>query len=650
MKCKSFYLWLIVALSVFAVVSLGGCGGSSDNLPPNQASTEIPDISTITDSPEYQRVMSDLSAELSADRTATEPKFHTVLIISRDVFIDDELFEASVKCSAAANLPAEQIAMIAAKLKQPYESGDIIVLYFPSPQTINDIYVALGEQPMYFDPSNLLSDDSEIDSSDLYPEIYAIAKRYNGNSPHYFSYLLPGSKTVLRDIVKDIISSDMESIGSADVEEGTSDYQDDGRISDEYAGLRGAYVFQARRYANFIRWATHIDAAMEEDRAYASTELQARAAALDSNIFDYTAQRVTLNFDYYVANVDWDYWGKHSMSHSAGVAAKVYAFHNFADRKDYYIVQSTGFVKPDFDKRTEGNTVYTVGAMRKFYYRYYLPGAECFVFNNAPKNVNRSGSITDGTSYSTSDTIGFQVGMKVGASPTGPTAEMSTEMSASTTNTAGYNHSATWSTTEWSLKNECNNTDTKWTADFYDPANKGYYADWNTGDLPTAAKNRVDLVTEWMWQVNNPKKELGMKVEFYNATTDTKTPVDKSASKFTGYWWRRGYRTAKLAMPPHVICTFGNSHLVDKNGANNLVFKFLCSGNWTITSDQSWCQVAPESASGTDTGVSERSVFLYVDPYDTGSDTTPHNRRAIVTIKDTETGQIQTIDVLQSNR
>ena len=32
MKQKNFYVWLMISAVVFAVISLGGCGGSSSNL------------------------------------------------------------------------------------------------------------------------------------------------------------------------------------------------------------------------------------------------------------------------------------------------------------------------------------------------------------------------------------------------------------------------------------------------------------------------------------------------------------------------------------------------------------------------------------------------------------------------------------------
>lgn len=233
--------------------------------------------------------------------------------------------------SSATTLTAEEIARVASILKQPYESGDVIALFFPTTATINDLYVALGEQPMYVDPQE------QLNSEDLYP----IAKRYNGNAAHYFSYILPGSKTVLNDIIEQVISED---VSGNTPNEKTNDDEDS--TSYDYADLRGAYVFQARRYAAFIRWAAHIDAEMEKQREFVSSSPQFKAAEGSSNLFDYSAQRVSFNFDYYKADVNWPYWGKHEWSYSAGVNNTIYSFHHFGKRNDYFIIQSNTFVKP----------------------------------------------------------------------------------------------------------------------------------------------------------------------------------------------------------------------------------------------------------------------------------------------------------------
>lgn len=645
---RSFCLWLIVALLIFAAVSLGGCGGSSNSFSGTPStSTDTPNITDVFNSEEFERVLDDLTTELVSEGISPESviaKIHSLLILSGDVIdLDDDTDTSSAKYSAASLTP-ESLALIAAKFKPAYESGDIIALYFPTPKAINELYVALGEQPMYIDPDDLLSADADVSSADLYPEIYAIAKRYNGTSAHYFSYLVPGSMAITGQIVNEVISK-ME---SADRSSDESVVSEGDSTTSEYECLRGEFVFQARRYAAFIRWAAHIDAEMEKQREFASSSLSVMAAEGSTNVFDYSAQRESINLDYYKADVDWDYWGKDTWSFSAGVNYTIYSFHNFGDRNDYYVVQSDGFVKPDFKTKTVNGDKYTVGSIHSFYYGHEIVNASYSLFNNAPANINRQSSRTDGTSHSTSSTIGIKVGAKVGVGSTGPSAEMSAEMDASTTKGTGYSHSATWTTTEWSLTNQCTSTLAQWLVDCYDPDNK-YFPFWNTGDLPTASKNRIDYASEWMWQVTQPNPKIAMKLSYKVEIRDTKLTHDNSW-RYSSSWWHKSTRTVKLNQPPHVICTYGKSYTFTRGGANNVEFRFLCNGRYTIKSNQSWCQIAAEDAQGSDTGINERSVFFFVDPYDTGSDTTIHTRRAVITITDTETGQIQTVDVMQSNR
>ncbi len=622
------------------------------NAPDTSTGTEFPDIvPDVFDSKEFIQVFDDLEEEFAAEGILLDEvadHVHTIFIISGEVVaIDDDFDSISAAKYSVSSLSPKGREQVVARLKQPYESGDVIALVFPTADAINDLYTALGEPPMYIDSDELTSSESD----DLYPEIYAIAKRYNGESAHYFSYIIPDSKALLKSVLEKTFSKELSNDESVD----TPDTTTDDTTSDEYDNLRGDYVFQARRYAAFYRWAAHIDDEMEEQKEFVSSQLVEKAAAVGLvNLFNYSSQRVSVNFDYYKADENWPYWGKHALSYSAGVNDTIYSFHNFGDKNDYYFVMSDSFVKPDFDKKTVGNNIYTVGSMRKFSYKHTLKNVNYSVFNNAPANVNRSTSRTDGTNYSTSAKVGVKLGAKVGVGSSGLSGEISSELSAELAEGAGWKHSATWSTSEWGLTNQCNNKEAKWLVDFSDPDNDGYYPDWNNGDVVKASKNRVDYASEWMWQVTQPSPKIAMGIALYKEVRDTILRKNKNKNDETrgnSYWHFTSSRgPIKLNQPPHIICTAGNSHVLDKNGGNNLVFKFLCSGNWTITSDQSWCYVADESKSGAGTGVNERSMFFYVDPYDTGSDTKAHNRRATITIKDSETGQIQTIDVLQSNR
>ena len=243
MKRNNFYSWLIAAFMIFAVISLGGCGGSSNhglsNAPDTSTDNEFPDIvSDVFDSQEFRQVFDDLEAEFTAEGISLDEvadHVHTIFIVSGEVVaIDDDLDSAS-EAKYYVSLSPKGREQVAARLKQPYESGDVIALIFPTADAINDLYMALGEQPMYIDSDELTSSESD----DLYPEVYAIAKRYNGEAAHYFSYIIPDSKAILKNALEKAFSKELSNdVSSAD--------NDD---SSEYDDLRGEYVFQARRYA-----------------------------------------------------------------------------------------------------------------------------------------------------------------------------------------------------------------------------------------------------------------------------------------------------------------------------------------------------------------------------------------------------------------
>ncbi len=680
MSKKSVFLSVICFL-LFAIFIAGGCGGGSSHHnnggATDEAETVIPDIADITESEEYERIMQELEDELASEGITTIPDMHFVFILSGDsAYIEDDDLASSAKKSqivkTSTTLPQEELDRIASRLKQPYESGDIIVLVWPSAGTIDDLYTALGEKSTYVDPYEELSGD--VAQEDLYPEFYAIAKRYNGEAAHYFTYLLPGSKTLLLNEIIESLSDDISSEGisedGGDVSENVpedSSSEDDGSISEEYRGLRGEYVFQARRYAAFISWAAHIDSEMEKQKAYVQSSSLIRSAADPStNLFDYSAQRETTNFDWYSPSKNWYSYGKHSIGYSAQTSETIYAFHNFVERKDYYIVQSDAYFKPNYDKKTVAGYIYTVGAPCWYRYRHSLANAGSYsLFKNAPKNVNRSSTVSDGTSHSTSHTSGVTIGSKIGSkigfsgeSLAGElSAELSAEKSSSTTKGMSYSHSATWTTTEWSLINQCDSYNPEWRVEFYDPNNKGvnnsgYYPDWNTGEAVTAARQRTDYSSEWMWQISDPNPNIKMLVNLYSDLRSTWMDLTGSAGRGYGHHYISTVnRKIKLNQPPHVIITSGaGPHNFGRNGANNINFRFICSGNWTITSSNpDWCYVSENQSKGGDTNAEEIPILFFVEPFTEQSDKA-QTREAVLILRNTDTNQIQSVRVVQSNR
>ena len=215
--------------------------------------------------------MSELDTELKGQGISLDtdmPKLHMVIIVSKDgAYIDNQFVSASslnaAHITSTAEVTPQEIAKIGEILLPAYESGDIIALYFPTASSINAMYEALGEQPFHFEG---LTEGS----ADTYPEIYAMAKRYGVNATHYFSYTVPGSKALLaHSILEDIMSGD----GKFTPEDGQDDTSN--LLHNVYdTDLRQEYLFQAKRYAAFIKWGATLDKSTAELDAQAVAHVQ----------------------------------------------------------------------------------------------------------------------------------------------------------------------------------------------------------------------------------------------------------------------------------------------------------------------------------------------------------------------------------------
>lgn len=685
MTTKKF-VWLSLAvMMLFAVIAAGGCGGSSSS-PVQQedttSTTVIPDMAEILDSPEFEQAYSELEQELRAEGinpdTYEGPNLHFVMILSDDaVYLDNGLSSASaVRASGVA--ASETISEMGAKLSADYESGDVIALYFPTPEKINQLYEALGERPVY--PVTLPEDER------TYPEIYAIAKRHGAKAEHYFAYEVQGSKALLLAQITDIISSGDESSSvnsSVDLPVNVS-------ATSEDSSMRQEYLFQSKRYMNFIKWTILLDKrAAELDAGAVAAMYQFRAAADSSaNFLDMSSQ----NFDgdagyfqkkyqplyhkdasnpnallpwggHYALNSDGymytdNRWGvecpnKIDIHYDAGFSFTVYTAHNYSDGDDYYLFKSNAYTtpknfksyKPLKDDYLYANWGYT----RTFGIKAYVPGAstsEVILRDNAPQTVNRNGSVTDGITTTITGTFGQSQTLsgKLGFSGETPTGEIGGDITQSyeTSNSVSYSHSQTWETKEWYLYNKSGGNSAEWAADFTD--NRTYVQ---------SATVQTKLSSEWIWRV---KKDFAVKHNTLDVSVEVKTQqgfdyyvTNSAQDDFNCLYCDKEITTLKTinVSRPNQIFVGQRAFNAGKNGGEGM-FKLLCNNAYTITSNQAWCQISAEQQKGSGTGANPREIFLWIDTYDsTGAYSTRH---ATITVTDTVTGDKMEIAVTQRNR
>ncbi|MBQ3653430.1 MAG: BACON domain-containing protein [Synergistaceae bacterium] len=663
MTSKRFYVLSFVMLFLFALLTSGGCG-SSGNGPAPQAETSsvIPDMSSIFDSEEFSQVMSETKAELieqgiNVDDDSAFPDIHFVMIVSGDgAYIDDKFVGSSLSAAhikTVASVTPQEISAIGRELLPAYESGDIIAMYFPTDSAINTMYQALNENVTHFDG---LAEGS----GDTYPEIYAIAKRYGVNAVHRFSYTVPGSVALLADAIITVLTSGDEEITPEGGEDDTS-----GNLQNEYdTTLRQEYLFQARRYASFVKWAATLDKRAAELDAQAVSAHAALLQASDGvtpesqsgNFLSMNSQNHDHDFSYFLKNYEpWRSSGQSSalslggsasyafdINYAANTSWTIFAAHNFNDGDDYYLVKQTAFSSPIHTWSGEKGSWSKChfGQIVNFNVEMQVPNAgtsDVSILKTAPRNVARKGSVTDGISTSIGGTFGGATGGMAG-------------LNMSLTGSLTYTHSKTWETSEWTITNNSGSngsSNTKWDADFDRSAN------YDTGEISDAGRHRVEFDSEWIWRVKKSfwSRYKNVPLRAWSTTWTGFTrwanpPLVSNLNEFRQYGCAQPYRFNMLR-PSHIYVN-QKSFSFTKDGGQQ-TFKLLCNSDYTITSSNpDWCQISAEQRIGSDTGTTEREIFLVVTPF-TSSASGLQTRTATITIRETSTGDEQKITVVQSN-
>lgn len=677
MTTKRFLALSFVALFLFAAFTAGGCGGSSnlasisdtetpsdpstpstpDNpSTPDTAEAQMPSMLEALSSPEFETARQQLLDELAVSgrsAAALTQQIHYVAVTNDEICIWEDAAKTpsgALQSLQESALTESQISELSAKIKQFYDSGDVIAVFSPSPAVLNGIYEALGEPPLYSNLEEVLNNASE----DLSPELYALAKRYNDDDMQYsFSYIIPSNPSnLLEDIAEESVSEDVSAAAYLEDYINASAAEDETEENNN-SGLRDNYAFQASRLVSFQSWAYDIDEKMDEQQAHtASSEFPLRSAGFSNEsgsgeLFNYGAQMITLDTSYKDSRYSYCHF-------SGGAHYTVYSFYNFSDKNEYYYVQANLFVKPEAYKKytTSAGTKMTSGSMCHYTAASSIIGASHNLFSHAPHNVNRSRTVSDGTSYSTTRTTGYKIGSEVGAEISNEGAKVSakvtSEYSSSTSKNTGYSHSATWTANDWEIIDRSDSDNALWKVDFYDPTinqangSAAGYGPHDDGSIVEASTRRNDLDAEWLWQVTSPSKSISIQETLWATMRQT---ARYSSSRQYWYYTAKKVAKAPLAKPPHIIVKQKN-YIFRKDVTDPLLCKVICGGSWTAASDSDWCYVSPKSGEGTNGD--ERDIFIYADPFD--KEGALDTRIAHICIKDTETGQIQTLTITQANK
>lgn len=623
MKYKSFYMWLMIAAVVFVVVSLGGCGGSS-----NLADVGTPEEAAVSMSDVWQdqKAAEEIVAKLDSGdlllmlfvRMETIEKKSDDTVVTKYYNMAESIYQDANNSEVPYN---------AADVLAHYNSGDVIVLLNTDITLVNSVRADLG----------LVSEDARNFGESGILEAYAISRQRVNGLRNDFTYIVPnyGDIPSSQDIYA-VVTTETPADNSLEDNLISKDTAEDkAEVIPEPYTLRD---FQINRWANFLRWMGNmgITSIMNANAASAYTVRAAANADLTS-IAD--AQNYTFDFCYSGLS------GSRSMGgykftfprrRDNFVYVTVYAAHSYTSGKDYYLIESTTSTVPkEFSDRfiefenSKGhyykrNVLY--GFTKDASTEYYIDGnkiklprgtSDVSLIRQAPRSVNSETGYTEGMEWG--------INGSVGASKDGPSAEVGGSVS--------FSKSKSWTVSEYTLTNACLTTGhpsaAKWYVDVQSPnggSTNNYvkpFVYWDGVNAVNASRNQLSYDTYFMWEVgkdywkNNSKIWLNV---VYSVTdgycggwcTNFYSHLDRSDA---GYSWSKE-KYIVLDQPSHTGVSRANIALTAHN-TDQESFIVYAEDSWTIKDVPSWLHLS--ETSGSATGGTGRLVIFDVDANTTGS-------------------------------
>ena len=661
MSRKNFYSLLMIACAVFAVISLGGCGGGSNNFVYDGGSD--PDTPTIS-SPRYVLVgdltdsrlsKSDLTPYLREKITETLDltDIDGAISVIESLTSRDVLFFGD----ADKNIPADDKELFYESLANAHENGAIIVAVYPDSADVDAIEKMINTDHDLAEPVE--------DAIDNHFEILAVALKYLPDGmPHTFVYVDDSdtnydeiSEISDDELIKspEIYSNDIETSGdrTESLPEGVTPI-DSKQVE---ADLHNS------RVENFFTWVNELDSEVQsaaEDIKAATEKLRIAADSAKDiqelvtgltttkpdnvswSFKDYYNQfgKKDANFNHFADKCDFDnerllnkYWSDFKVSRNTFSQYRAISFHSFENHCDYYLVISRANTQPKDIVIAAGegtktrdevpgsgayNYAVVLGATSGLFtdiQRTYTYGQH--VYYMPDQTVNKNKSYTDTKGWTLTGGVAFKAGTQNNA----PAADVTTTFSASVNHTS----STTWQGQDYEVIPQPNgNWLARWCLNVdYPTFDDGWH-------ISTAAESSVTLNSESIWSStarNFKVKGRALWWEGFSWCHDSWVlgyPKYSCAITHSGSWVN-----ISLPRPPR-IATEKNSESGNKEGKLYST-KLYTESDWTATSDSNWITLEKSSgsaANGTD-------FYYTVSPNNTGE-----TRTARITIK---SGSDQTI-------
>ena len=637
MKQKSFYAWLMISTVVFAVISLGGCGGNSSSLSTYEAtdeggSTEKVEESAVTMSNVWQdqKAAEEVVGKLNSG--------DVILLLTARMETIEKKSDGSVKTKYYSMVDSvfrdqnnPELPYNSADVLAHYNSGDVIVLLNTDLDLVNTVRADLG----------LISEDADNFGDSAILEAYAVSCQKVDGLRNTFIYIVPAfGDMISSDEAEDEPETETQSAEDIDEEDlpttqNTSSDKTE-TISEPYT-LRD---FQIDRWANFLRWMGNmgITSIMNANAASAYT-VRAAANADITSIAE--AQNYTFDFSYPSFNSSvklGDYTFTYSRCRNSYVNVTIYSAHSFTSGKDYYLVESnTSTIPKNFRDTYLDFEAYGHGSYCNILYGYTRSAATEFNIDGGAMGVgdvalirNAPSSLNPETSYS--EGMEWGINGSVGASKDGPSASVGGSVS--------FSKSKTWSVAEYSLINECfaeHPASAKWYIDVRQPnggSTDNYvrpFVYWDGVNAVGSSTREIGYDTYFMWEVgknywkNHPNMSLRVKFNVEDGLCGgwCCNFYGKFSRWDTYYTWCRR-KSLKLEQPLHTGVS--RTHIaITAHSSDQESFIIYSEDPWTIKNIPSWLHLSDTSGSASGGGGS-------LITFDVDANTTGQPRTAKITI------------------
>lgn len=703
MKRNIFCAVMMIAFVIFAAVSLGGCGGSSNNFAPNSSNEDNNDKNNQNDNQSYtnnivkklleESTVTDL-AEFLRDKTKTVSKGDILL------YTPDE--------NNSIGKISENTEYLT-RINDALEAGAIVAFSDIKAEELDNIVDNLGlDVPPY------LPDDAAEKEKNNIEDFYAVAARSDGRDPSddiavvdfYTFYGTELHTPASMDI--HVYSGDEEiPFNPNEYTEGTVETveyyiaSEDRIVSNDPNPFKYDHVEDTVQ--DFFDWCDELDY-MKSVKEVESSKTSAGSVRASAGEASATFPGVTASFNFVLNKAPRDYYytselinGKHSFTHpnpwhrETSMAFNIVPVHSFKDNSDYYIVQVTGNTDPS-KQYAHPSHVYRLGFQfgsptileglgttekastslwlfndnvlgynrRISYEASFKSGNNVVgtVIKSAPETINDSKKVSKGFTFQIDGNISGGIGCKDGKVE--GKADMSIKPSWK------WESKEEYTLNDYTIANRSAGQKAGWTWEFQPPADgeRGWRGMW-IKDASLAGRSSVSLKSEFLIQVTKDEwkkyPNLKLVVDFYSQEGGTEGGTNllgagnKGRRDWTYNWDKKGNEIT-LPRPPHIAvtqATFNYKATAAKGDTQTVMLQ--SEEDWTATANASWIHLTTsdnntktadgkESISGTATGSAQKQVMISVDPVTDGK---PRGGKVVFKASD---GETCTIEILQAGK